>query len=57
MEPDLEYYRRRLAEELSAVERSQTDGARHCHRTLAAAYSLKINSLAPGQDVAALIAA
>jgi len=45
MVTDAEYYRFRLAEELSAAVNSRSAAAERCHRELAAAYSKKVADL------------
>jgi hypothetical protein len=45
MEADRIYYRRRLADEMSAAESSSSTVAEACHRRLAALYAQKLKSL------------
>ena len=45
MAADVDYYRYRLAEELSAAQNSRSAAAEECHRKLAEAYSRKLATL------------
>ena len=45
MESDLQYYRRRFADELTAAERAQSAAAEGCHRRLALIYSQRLSDI------------
>lgn len=49
MAADAEYYRNRIAEEISAAQNSRSAAAERCHRELAKAYSEKLAAL-QGED-------
>ncbi len=50
MAADAEYYRYRMAEELSAADNSRSAAAEQCHRQLADAYSERLAALKVEQE-------